>query len=303
MLKDGNPDQSCNLAPYAELWSRAGLSGAGARASGRARLPAPRSGIVVLSRPCGQCKGGPSGQVGLRTSTLGCEGRWWFCVSVLSEASIWPGVECWGPAGCHLPAEGSSAAPCPRPRAPCRGCSISMVSGLGVRKLPSAALSFTWPAIAIVSFQRWNCRMWRWRGGNWTSWETWLTCCWTGSIFIFSPNGLVGQGGAKTLISQHPASHAGQIPSQLYLIVDCGVFYLYRAESLNKSICQVSSWENIDMPILKSRYVFDIVFLVPLAGSVYKVDWYIMLVLFSAFMKHTNCNWLKTFFFCHLGIH
>ena len=50
------------------------------------------------------------------------------------------------------------------------------------------------------------------------------------------------------------------------------MFYLYRAESLNKSICQVSSWENIDMPILKSRYVFDIVFLVPLAGSVYKVD-------------------------------
>lgn len=37
---------------------------------------------------------------------------------------------------------------------PCPGCSVSVDSGLGVRKLPSAALSFTWPAITIVSFQR-----------------------------------------------------------------------------------------------------------------------------------------------------
>ena len=49
------------------------------------------------------------------------------------------------------PGGGSSAAPHP---APCPGCSVSVDPDLGVWKLPSAALYFTWPVITIVSFQR-----------------------------------------------------------------------------------------------------------------------------------------------------
>lgn len=82
-----------------------------------------------------------------------------------------------------------------------------------------------------------------------------------GALLFFPQNGLVGQGGAKTLLSQHPASHAGQIPSQLYLIVDYGMFLFIQGGALKqKHLSGISLGENILICLLLIQGMYSILF-------------------------------------------
>ena len=112
--------------------------------------------------------------------------------------------------------------------------------------------------------------MWRWRGGNWTSWETWLYLLLDWEHFYFFPKWAGWPGWSK-----HPylsalclSCKANSLPT----LSDRGLWrvpiYPGRSPQTKAFVRYLVGRKYIDMPTPNSRDVFDIVFLVSLPGRV-----------------------------------